>query len=187
MTVRLPSRSSAFGLSKCVISYIESSRCTEGPKNDTPTASRETDLLNSFVDHCNFGGICSAVPATRSNCILYRVVSLAQSRRADGYQEVGVRIRARSDQTVAVTGYADVLGSREANNLLSGLRAQVVMDQLVADGIPATRLRRVEQGATPDSGIPTESAELSLLFPRAHRRLWLNLMLTYPPTLSTTV
>jgi len=73
-------------------------------------------------------------------------------------------IKAHSDQAVRVTGYADVSGSREANNLLSGLRAQVVMDQLVADGIPATRLRRVEQGATPDTGLPTESRRVVVTF-----------------------
>lgn len=41
------------------------------------------------------------------------------------------------------------------------------MDQLVADGIPATRLRRVEQGATPDSGIPTESRRVVVTFTKS--------------------
>ena len=59
--------------------------------------------------------------------------------------------------TVLVTGYADTTGSAEANDLLSKLRAQMVIDQLVADGVPANRLKRADKGATPDVGGLNES------------------------------
>jgi outer membrane protein OmpA-like peptidoglycan-associated protein len=58
---------------------------------------------------------------------------------------------------VIVTGYADTTGTNEANDLLSKLRAQMVIDQLVADGIPAKRLKRASKGATPDIGGLNES------------------------------
>ena len=41
---------------------------------------------------------------------------------------------------VHINAFADPTGSRKANMLLTDLRAQVVMDQLQADGIQATRL-----------------------------------------------
>jgi len=43
-------------------------------------------------------------------------------------------------QPVHVNAFADPTGSRKANALLTDLRAQVVMDQLHANGIPEQRL-----------------------------------------------
>ncbi len=42
---------------------------------------------------------------------------------------------------VHVVGFADPTGSKQANALLTDLRAQVVMDQLQTDGVPAARLQ----------------------------------------------
>lgn len=49
---------------------------------------------------------------------------------------------------VVVTGYADPQGSTDANGLLSRLRAQVVRDQLVLDGVTAARITMDGNGAT---------------------------------------
>ena len=58
---------------------------------------------------------------------------------------------------ITVTGYADTTGSNEANDLLSKLRAQMVIDLLKADGVSASRLKRADKGATPDIGGANES------------------------------
>jgi outer membrane protein OmpA-like peptidoglycan-associated protein len=58
---------------------------------------------------------------------------------------------------VVVTGYADIDGSSEANILLSKLRAQMVVDALVADGVDAARITREGAGATRDVGGMIES------------------------------
>jgi outer membrane protein OmpA-like peptidoglycan-associated protein len=58
---------------------------------------------------------------------------------------------------VVVTGYADVDGSSAANVLLSELRAQMVVDALVADGVEAARITREGAGATRDVGGMIES------------------------------
>jgi outer membrane protein OmpA-like peptidoglycan-associated protein len=58
---------------------------------------------------------------------------------------------------ITVTGYADTTGSNEANDLLSKLRAQMVIDLLKADGVPASRLKRADKGSTPDIGGANES------------------------------
>jgi outer membrane protein OmpA-like peptidoglycan-associated protein len=52
--------------------------------------------------------------------------------------------KAHPTMPLRVTGFADPTGSKQANVLMSELRAQVVVDQLVQDGVPA---RRISQGA----------------------------------------
>jgi len=49
---------------------------------------------------------------------------------------------------VKVTGYADPTGSAAANDYMSRTRAQVVADQLVADGVDRSRIVLGAQGAT---------------------------------------
>lgn len=48
--------------------------------------------------------------------------------------------KAHTGVVVHVEAFADPTGSRKANALLTDLRAQVVMDQLQADGVPVRRL-----------------------------------------------
>lgn len=49
---------------------------------------------------------------------------------------------------VNVTGYADPLGSKQANIYLSETRAQVVIDQLTADGVAPERTHLHAAGIT---------------------------------------
>ncbi|HTW27119.1 MAG TPA: OmpA family protein [Acetobacteraceae bacterium] len=48
---------------------------------------------------------------------------------------------------ITVTGTADPTGSPQANIYLTETRAQVVLDQLVTDGVEAARIRPVAQGS----------------------------------------
>lgn len=59
--------------------------------------------------------------------------------------------QAQSDPaaTVTVTGYADPLGSVQANIYLTETRAQVVTDQLAADGVPPARIHQRAAGKVP--------------------------------------
>lgn len=52
------------------------------------------------------------------------------------------------DAPVHVTGFADPEGSREANKAISRTRAQVVVDQLVRDGIARGRISMSAKGPT---------------------------------------
>jgi outer membrane protein OmpA-like peptidoglycan-associated protein len=54
--------------------------------------------------------------------------------------------KAHPRSMVQVHGYADPVGSRQANVLMSQLRAQRVSDQLLGDGIPASRIRQDGHG-----------------------------------------
>ena len=48
---------------------------------------------------------------------------------------------------VSVASYADTYGSEKANSDFTRLRAQVVIDKLVNNGVPITRIQRREVGA----------------------------------------
>jgi outer membrane protein OmpA-like peptidoglycan-associated protein len=63
--------------------------------------------------------------------------------------QVATYIKANPRIPVLVVGYADPRGSAEANMILSRLRARVVADALIANGVPAARLRIIYRGATP--------------------------------------
>ncbi len=58
---------------------------------------------------------------------------------------------------VTVTGYASTVGSVAANTLLSQLRAQIVYDELIADGVSASRIIMSATGATSFLVEPVES------------------------------
>ncbi len=64
---------------------------------------------------------------------------------------------AHPDDTVTVTGAADLTGRRKANLLLSDLRAQVVADQLAQDGLPEQRVKLVGLGSVGYTLSPQES------------------------------
>ena len=62
-----------------------------------------------------------------------------------------------STAPITVTGYASTVGSVAANTLLSELRAQMVNDELVADGIDAGRIAVAGIGPTNFLVEPVES------------------------------
>lgn len=64
-------------------------------------------------------------------------------------REAADRIKLNPRVPVLVVGYADPRGSAEANMTLSRLRARVVADALIANGVPARRIRILYRGATP--------------------------------------
>lgn len=64
-------------------------------------------------------------------------------------REAAERIKANPRVPVLVVGYADPRGSREANMILSRLRARIVADALIENGVPNRRLRIIYRGPTP--------------------------------------
>ena len=56
-------------------------------------------------------------------------------------------VKSHPGNVAHVNGFADPTGSKRANELLSDLRAQVVVDQLQTDGIDPKRLRQRGHGS----------------------------------------
>ncbi|MCB2212077.1 OmpA family protein [bacterium] len=65
---------------------------------------------------------------------------------------------ANPDVTVTLSGYTDSVGSQDANRTLSLKRAQSVKDWLVANDIPASRIKVVGMGEAEPIG-SNETAE----------------------------
>jgi outer membrane protein OmpA-like peptidoglycan-associated protein len=63
---------------------------------------------------------------------------------------------------VSVIGYADPTGSATANEYMSHTRAQVVTDQLVADGVQRARINIAAQGATGFTQTSQESRRVEI-------------------------
>ena len=64
---------------------------------------------------------------------------------------------------VVVLGYADRVGTPEANRTLTRLRAEVVRDALVADGVPSGRITLQPKGAQGgDPGVESRRVEIEL-------------------------
>jgi cytochrome c oxidase subunit 2 len=55
---------------------------------------------------------------------------------------------AHPNASIVVNGYADPTGSQQANIDMSRTRAQLVVDQLVRDGVPRPRIRLAAHGPT---------------------------------------
>lgn len=64
-------------------------------------------------------------------------------------KEAAERAKQNPRLPILVVGFADPRGSREANITLSRLRARVVADELIANGVAASRIRLVYRGPTP--------------------------------------
>lgn len=65
----------------------------------------------------------------------------------DGLKELATLAKGNPRTRILVVGHAAPRGTSEANQLLSRLRARVVKDALVAEGIPASRLRVIARGS----------------------------------------
>jgi outer membrane protein OmpA-like peptidoglycan-associated protein len=61
-----------------------------------------------------------------------------------------------------VNGFADPTGSKQANILLSDLRAQVVVDQLLNDGVDPARIRQRGHGSVQFSLTSQESRRVEI-------------------------
>ncbi|MCW8087839.1 OmpA family protein [Roseococcus sp. MDT2-1-1] len=70
----------------------------------------------------------------------------------EALRELAELAKERPSARLRILGYTSPRGTDEANSLLARLRARVVYDFLVAEGVPANRLRRVNRGPTAGMG-----------------------------------
>jgi outer membrane protein OmpA-like peptidoglycan-associated protein len=99
-----------------------------------------------------FCSICGAAYAAdnqpRRFVIFFTEWSAAVDESAqDVISQAAAVAKSQPRKTVKVIGYADPTGSRQANILLSELRAQRVADQLASDGVAASRVERIGRGS----------------------------------------
>jgi outer membrane protein OmpA-like peptidoglycan-associated protein len=71
-------------------------------------------------------------------------------------------VKAHPTAVANVNGFADTTGSKQANLLLTELRAQMVVDQLLADGVDAKRIRQRGHGSVQYSLSSQESRRVEI-------------------------
>jgi len=75
-------------------------------------------------------------------------------------KDAAAKITASTAAKITVSGYADVNGSHAANHYLTQLRAQRVIDLLIADGVPKSRLRMQANGKQQSPGVASRRVEI---------------------------
>ena len=75
-------------------------------------------------------------------------------------------VKSHPGNVAHVNGFADPTGSRQANALLSELRAQMVVDQLQTDGIPANRISQRGHGSVQFALTSQESRRVEISISR---------------------
>ena len=73
--------------------------------------------------------------------------------------------KAHPQSPIQITGFADATGGQRANLLLSELRAQMVEDQLAADGISAPRVHLSAVGSVPSAMSKQQARRVTVSFP----------------------
>ncbi len=98
--------------------------------------------------------LCSFASPSRADLPPYKFVVFFQQWSAaldDSAQAVisdaAGWMKSHPKAIASVNGFADTTGSKAANKLLTELRAQMVVDQLLADGVDAKRIRQKGNGS----------------------------------------
>lgn len=119
-----------------------------------------------LVVACALG--CAALPAAHAagparTVVYFSSWSALIDPAAQGtIAEVAASAKAQPAQRVTLTGYASTIGSTAANTLLAELRAQVVLDELVTDGVAAQQIAVRAVGATSFVLDPHESRRVEI-------------------------
>jgi outer membrane protein OmpA-like peptidoglycan-associated protein len=113
-------------------------------------------------------GACALVePTGQRYVVFFRGSSAQMDDSADGVL-VGAADWAKKhpDMPVIVASYADPYGSQKANADFTRLRAQVVVDGLVADGVLASRVQRQDIGSVNFQSDSQESRRVEITIGR---------------------
>ncbi len=112
-------------------------------------------------------GACSTVSSITGSGTAYPVFFEAWSASLDasGHDAIdnaAAYAKSHPGLPVVVSGYAGPDGSAQANVDISRLRAQVVTDELVKDGVAADRISRKAEGAEAFTQNATESRRVTI-------------------------
>ena len=110
-------------------------------------------------------GACALFEPSGQRYIVFFRESSAQMEDAAEAVLVGAADWAKKhpDMPVTVASYADPYGSEKANSDFTRLRAQVVIDGLVADGVMASRIQRREIGSVKFRSDSQESRRVEII------------------------
>ena len=106
---------------------------------------------------------CAAPPASQKFVVFFNEWSSALDEPAKGtVQAAASWAQAHPSQSVQVSGFAGPAGNPQANDALSGARAQTVADALVQFGVRQDRIARASYGATGYTSAQIESRRVEI-------------------------
>jgi outer membrane protein OmpA-like peptidoglycan-associated protein len=109
------------------------------------------------------GGVRAAEPPSQRFVVYFQLWSAALDDSAQAIIDQAATVAKTTPGTpVRVLGFADPTGSRQANVLLADLRAQVVVDQLVAGGIGTARIHQRGHGPVQFASTSQESRRVEI-------------------------
>ena len=119
--------------------------------------------LGAALLSASFAAVPAAAQSTPVMLVFFPLWSGALDDAAKAViDQAATAAKQQPNAHVTVTGYADTRGSSAADQDLSQLRAQRVVDQLEAAGIPAAQLELVAKGAQPDPGVASRRVEIAI-------------------------
>jgi outer membrane protein OmpA-like peptidoglycan-associated protein len=109
-------------------------------------------------------GACALFEPSGQRYVVFFRGSSAQIDEAAGAVLVGAANWAKKhpDMPVIVASYADPYGSEQANAAFTRARAQVVVDELVANGVMPSRIQRLAIGSVKFQSDPQESRRVEI-------------------------
>jgi outer membrane protein OmpA-like peptidoglycan-associated protein len=112
------------------------------------------------------GALADDLPA-QSFVVFFQEWSAAMDDAAQSViTQAATYVKAHPDNVAHVNGFADPTGSKEANILLSELRAQVVVDQLVTDGVDPGHVQQRGHGSVEFALTSQESRRVEISISR---------------------
>jgi outer membrane protein OmpA-like peptidoglycan-associated protein len=110
---------------------------------------------------------CAADPPVQKFVVFFQDWSAALDNNAQTViGNAASWVKAHPGNIAHVNGFADPTGSREANTLLSELRAQVVVDQLQSDGISPGQIQQTGHGSVQFALTSQESRRVEISISR---------------------
>ncbi len=109
------------------------------------------------------GTLRAADPSTQRFVVFFQEWSAALDDAAQSViGQAADWVKTHPGYIAHVNGFASTVGSRQANILLADLRAQIVVDQLVSDGVAATRVKQRGHGPVPFALTAQESRRVEI-------------------------
>ncbi len=103
-------------------------------------------------------------PGTHRGLVFFQEWSANLDEEGQGAVDAAAAVVKRHPGVpVTVIGFADPEGSPQANIDISRLRAQVVVDALIKDGVPAAQIIRQAKGATAFVSTSLESRRVEIV------------------------
>jgi outer membrane protein OmpA-like peptidoglycan-associated protein len=123
-------------------------------------------LVSAMISGAPMPGAQAADPPGRKFVVFFQEWSVAiDDAAAAVIMEASHLALEHPRATVQVTGFADPEGGRKSNLLLSELRAQRVVDHLLAGGVPAGQIRQIGKGSVKFAISALESRRVEILIP----------------------